>query len=436
MDQAILVDPLLPQGRRLLEELQRNGVDVSVAAWVLPEDVDRWALVIASSNVDAKGPIGAYKDLTKSLRHTPEPQLSVTDVKLIGRESLVAKELLAHRPARPLLGPQRATIAFLGGEPVQAVWVYPSYPSPAPRATILKFVLRTSDHFRTLHSKFTYEGSLALNKTEWRGKEPRTCAVSQVRARGVGNREPVECEIEVSYRPPGYITFAGGTRYDGWSPTAVRKSADGVLLDANGQPLEDGHPPVYAPIGALPEIEFNELDFGEFVGETETVSVERVPYDAVMKQIFESGRVNASINARFVAPRRNRPLTKLVLIHEQWEEMVDGFGTHFYGINVKTPHLQQVVQDHVTKLIIGFVEGRLSIKNTSSDDLVLVDLTDTLVDTTPCAQGLPARFDRLAEYLPDGYLEELALRLEASYMVKVSVVEGTRLGLVLRQSPE
>ncbi len=124
---------------------------------------------------------------------------------------------------------------------------------------------------------------------------------------------------------------------------------------------------------------------------------------------------------------------KIVLSNNPSGTGVDGFGTRIVNINNSTPQLQQVILDHIAELVNGFIEGRYSIKNMSNDEFVFAELNDVLVDCTPNKEGKESRFNCLSEYLPDSYLDELAMRLVATYDVDVSVVDGPRIGLLLRR---
>jgi hypothetical protein len=152
-----------------------------------------------------------------------------------------------------------------------------------------------------------------------------------------------------------------------------------------------------------------------------------------MEQISNSERFSMSLNSTFVAPKRHRPPVKIVLSNNPSGTAVDGFGTLIVNVDNSTPQLRQVVLDHVTELVTGFVEGRYSVKNMSNGEFVFAELDDVLVDCTPNEEGKGTRFNCLGEYLPDSYLDELALRLVATYEVNVSVVDGPKFGLLLRR---
>src|SRR4051794_39625256 len=89
----------------------------------------------------------------------------------------------------------------------------------------------------TVMSRFHPQGKRVLNRTECRGKEPRSCGVVNIqgRAHTVGSHEPFVFDIEVGYRPKGCITYTGGTKYDGWTALVLDRAQDGTLLDGQGK---------------------------------------------------------------------------------------------------------------------------------------------------------------------------------------------------------
>lgn len=285
-----------------------------------------------------------------------------------------------------------------------------------------------------LWARFMPNEQHALNRTEWWGKEPRSCAVTGVKSRphSVGDSSPVIIDIEVTYRPKGYITYVGNTKYDGWTAMVIDQTRDGVLLDGHGQPLKDGDPPVYLPHEVYPDAEFNDMDFGEFVGEFDVEDVEHTTVDAVMKELTASGKFGGSLHGSFIAPHRSRPLTKIILSSAPTSQGVDGFGTRILNVNNSTPHLEQVLMEMLTNLMCEFIEGKASVKSMGKNDLTFVELSDSLVDCAPNEDGLDSWFDILHCCTPAGFLEDLAKRLMSVYAIEVAVVDGEKCGLVLR----
>src|SRR5687768_8701331 len=116
----------------------------------------------------------------------------------------------------------------------------------------LRFRLKSND-FQSVFQRLHPNGQMVLNRTEWMGKEPRSCGVTNM----VGEEGVID--IEVSYRPKGSITFTGTTKYDGWTALMLDRMQDGTLLDGKGKPLPDGERPVYREHEIYCDIDFNEI---------------------------------------------------------------------------------------------------------------------------------------------------------------------------------
>lgn len=287
--------------------------------------------------------------------------------------------------------------------------------------------------------RFHPNGEWALNRTEWMGKEPRSCAVTRVFSDSVAIGERMRCHIEVTYRPKGYISYTGNTKYDGWTAMILDRASDGTLLDGKGQPLKDGASPVYLPKEVYSDMEYNDLDFGEFIEEVEVDPVLHTTYDRVLQALTDSLHngisLHGGLTSQFIAPHRMRPLKQIILSNSPTFQAVDGFGTHIYNVPLSTTHLEQALMDKVTDLMCEFIEGKASIKNHSNAEMTFVELSDALVDCEPNEIGMESWFDVLQYYTPIGFLEDLAKRLMAKYAVTVEVVDGKECGLVLRSDP-
>lgn len=303
------------------------------------------------------------------------------------------------------------------------------------KQSILRFRLTDKGNPLEIMQRFRPVGEYVLNRSEWQGKEPRSCSVTglKILPYAAGSDESKIIDLEVTYRPKGCIVFVGNTKYDGWTALVPDRKKDGTLLDGNGNALPEGQPPVYLRYEVFNDIDFNVIDFGEFIGEFEVEGIKHVERDDVMREIQESGRFSMSIHSKFMAPRRHRPNVKIVLSNAPSGTSTDGFGTRIVNINNYTPHLRQVLVDELTELMSGFIEGRYSLNNISNDDFVFVELSDSLVDCRPNEKGEESRFSCLHEYVPDKFLEDLATRLTATYEVDVSIVDGEQGGLLLRQ---
>ncbi|HWE93076.1 MAG TPA: hypothetical protein VG269_03815 [Tepidisphaeraceae bacterium] len=110
----------------------------------------------------------------------------------------------------------------------------------------LHFVVKMMNPMNDM-DQFHPNGQFVVNRTEWRGKEPRSCVVTGVKVRPYTAKDspPHLADVEVTYRPNGCITYTGDTRYDGWTCTPLDRATDGTLLDGAGQPLPPGKPAVF-----------------------------------------------------------------------------------------------------------------------------------------------------------------------------------------------
>ncbi len=300
----------------------------------------------------------------------------------------------------------------------------------------LTFALKTAGEAAVLGlwKRFQPNGQYMLNRTEWRGKEPRSCAVTRLSSPPQTIGSPMVANIEVTYRPKGDISYTGNTKYDGWTAMVLQRNHDGVLLDKDGQPLKDGERPVYLPQEVYQDGEFNDLDFGTFVEEVEIQDVKRTTIEAIFQEIQTSGKpYGSSIKSSFVAPHRSRPQAKIVLSNLPTQHATDGFGTRLLFLNSSTPNLEHALMDLVGKLMCDFIEGKVSIANVGNEDVLFVELSSSLIDCTGVADGLETWFDVLNYFTPIGFLDNLAKQIASLYEVEVEVIEGKSGGLVLRR---
>jgi hypothetical protein len=286
---------------------------------------------------------------------------------------------------------------------------------------------------KDIWTRFFPNGRYVLNRTEWKGKEPRSCAVTRVasKSKRVGDGGPITVEIEVTYRPKGDVSFVGKTRYDGWQAMVPARTLTGEFADAEGRPLPPGAAPVYVPTDVYDDAEYNDLDFGSLVLEQDEHAIRTTTTDAVMEELKASGRTGG---IPFVAAHRSRPMRKLLVANAAAHTAVDGFGTLVEIVPSTTPQLKHVLSQRLAEVMVDFVEGRASIKSIGNEHVTLVMLSDVLVDCTdPSGQS---RFNVLSEYTEPTFMDDLAKRLMSVYQLEVSIVPGEEGGLVLRHSAE
>lgn len=302
------------------------------------------------------------------------------------------------------------------------------------KPTVMRFKLALAhpfDAFKTFYPK----GHHVLNRTEWRGKEPRSCAVTGLHS-GTNDKGLAICDVEVSYRPKGYITFVGETKYDGWTAMMLDKQKDGTLLDGHGKPLLPGQPPVYLPFEVYEDAEFNDMNFGEFVDEVEVGGIKHISQEELMQQVNDSQTFNATMKSGFVAPRRSRPQAKIIVSEMQLGPTGGRSDMRTLYVDKTAPHFKQNLFDRLYEVASGFVEGRYSLKTLITDDIEFVEFSDSIMElkVTPGEPQAESVFDVFSSYVSADDMEEIAKRLMAVYEVEVTVVDGNEGGFLVKRT--
>src|SRR5947209_11214353 len=114
MGQGTLVEMQIDGGKALVEALRTAGFDVTVSGWTKSTEEGDWYLYIASKDVDDRGLADAYRTVYTAIQANPEFGIDPFEVKLVGRQHPIAKDLLdirgaggariATRSRRPRLG--------------------------------------------------------------------------------------------------------------------------------------------------------------------------------------------------------------------------------------------------------------------------------------------------------------------------------------------
>src|SRR5262245_25075227 len=99
MDQAVLVEQQQEDGKRLVEQLDRDGVSPTTAVWYYYSDIDGWRLLLAGRELDARKLEETYGKVARSLGRLvpPAQSMSIADIKIMDEKD-------------PLLGALRAFV--------------------------------------------------------------------------------------------------------------------------------------------------------------------------------------------------------------------------------------------------------------------------------------------------------------------------------------
>jgi hypothetical protein len=209
---------------------------------------------------------------------------------------------------------------------------------------------------------------------------------------------------------------------------------DGTLLDGHGNPLPQGGQPVYLPYELYSDVDFNEMNFGEFVGEFETRGVGRITYNDFMQQVHKWTRSSSSDSSCVVA-RRQRPMVRLALTDVPLGTST-GAGTRVIIVKKDVQNLEQLLLDNLMEVMSGFFEGRYSLPILSNDDVAFVQLSKAVIELKQGTE--PGRLDTLFDVFPSyvsvAMLEELAKRLISVYEVDLTIVEGRESGFIVTKT--
>jgi hypothetical protein len=139
VDTITLVEDQIEDGQILLDRLAQENVPVLGACWIKPVDLDRWVLYIATPLVEEKGILGAYSEVNRVQRALDDLSVTSSDVTLIGQGNPISVDLVNMLKRYPRWKNLRSGRPFLGGQPVEGMYLYP--PRPAnDRPVVVWFV--------------------------------------------------------------------------------------------------------------------------------------------------------------------------------------------------------------------------------------------------------------------------------------------------------
>ncbi len=125
MDTELLVEDQIDAGRKFIQRLVRSDIDVIVACWLKTSEEGRWFLYIASGTVDEKGLAATYRDVYGVLGNLLDTSISMSEIKLIGRENSITKDLLAIQRGFAAKLPTRSWRQQIGSIAIEELYIYP-----------------------------------------------------------------------------------------------------------------------------------------------------------------------------------------------------------------------------------------------------------------------------------------------------------------------
>ena len=126
MDQSTLVADQFYDGRRFVERFAADGNSVQAAFWVRTDEEGHWFLYVASELYDREGPLAAYRAVRESLEKLGETWISRSEIKVVGPNNPIAKDVLAVMARHSGRLPTRLSDKTLGGMAVEQAYIYPA----------------------------------------------------------------------------------------------------------------------------------------------------------------------------------------------------------------------------------------------------------------------------------------------------------------------
>jgi hypothetical protein len=132
MDKEPLVEMYVEDGRRVVEHLVAEGIEVKAAAWIRGAEENSWSLYLATPLVHKKGrKRNAYMRILAMLQEiTPPLRMAPYAITLIAPDDPVALAVQEIHRRYPGSGSYQYTGASFGGMSVDGVYIYPPVPAP------------------------------------------------------------------------------------------------------------------------------------------------------------------------------------------------------------------------------------------------------------------------------------------------------------------
>jgi hypothetical protein len=125
MDQGTLVENQIDDGAKVVEKLRESGFDIVAAWWMKESEEGLWFLYLASKEVNEKGIKAAYRTIHTVMAGLGQLWVDRFEVKLVGPENPIAKDVLGILARYPGRLPTRYGGKRLGNVSVDDSYIYP-----------------------------------------------------------------------------------------------------------------------------------------------------------------------------------------------------------------------------------------------------------------------------------------------------------------------
>ena len=177
MDTEILVDTTIEDGQRLLDQLARDDLDVTVAFWAKRGEDYPWELYLAVPGLNAARSSGLYGPVYGAVDKIGESGLSISDIRLIDADDPIALDAIKARDRHPSRSPTKFRGKRLGTLRVTEALIHPalvtlrqsfsfSY-TRRGEPNVWRSTCRRGELLRDVKSK----GAVAYSSGHWEGEK-------------------------------------------------------------------------------------------------------------------------------------------------------------------------------------------------------------------------------------------------------------------------
>jgi hypothetical protein len=175
MDTDVLVTSQIDDGRRLLEQLDRDRFPVSVAFWVKRSEEGSWNLYIASSSVDSERFGESYHSVFSALDRISGPSVSVTpsDIKLVKDTNPIARDSKEIRDQYPSRNPVEYRGERLGDLSIYEAQIYQAVRPIRQSFTVAYYRQGETNNWRATikrgkkYEGINFKGAMGYSTARW-----------------------------------------------------------------------------------------------------------------------------------------------------------------------------------------------------------------------------------------------------------------------------
>jgi hypothetical protein len=229
MDQELVVDDRITDGKKLLTQLAQDGFEISAAYWIRSSE-GSWRLYLASPLVATEGAGKAFGRVYLSLAKLRAPGVSVLDLRLIDPDNPSARAVQEIQRRHPAFMPLRTGPTRLGDLDVEETHIYPRIVLPRPlngNGIRVKLKREVEPKFRPeeYNAPLSPEERDALARTVAAGVSPMEAEYFIRRKRAAALRRPLPADSIVTAYVVGWW---GAKPEDDPNPLLLVESADGT----------------------------------------------------------------------------------------------------------------------------------------------------------------------------------------------------------------